>query len=80
MATPLFIEPKDLIDNSVLSGNIDDSKLIHVIKNAQTIHLQSRLGTQLYKGITQRAINGTLTVNDETLIDDYIHPFLVWRS
>lgn len=80
MATPLFAEPQDLIKNSVLSGNIDDAKLSYVIKNAQVIHIQGRLGTQLYKGITDRAIAGTLTTDDEVLIDDYVHPLLVWRS
>ena len=78
--TALFATPLDLKKNSVISGNLDDDKLNFVIKNAQLIHIQNYLGTDLYDELQVKALAGTLSAVQELLIDDYISDMLVWWS
>jgi len=76
--TALWCEPLDLKKNSTLSGDIDDSKLNYVIKRAQLIHVQSYLGTDLYEELQVASKAGTLTAIQAALIEDYIHPMLIY--
>ena len=77
MATALFATPLDLKKNSIISGNLDDDKLNFVIKNSQVIHVQNYLGTDLYNALQENAIGGTLSTEQELLIDEYVNPMLV---
>jgi len=77
MATALFITRSDLVRNTFLSGNVDTDKFIQFIKIAQEVHVQQYLGTKLYDKIGQDIIDGTLTVNYQTLVNDYVQPALI---
>ena len=48
MATALWTKPLHLKQNSVITGDLDDDKITYSIKNAQIIHIQGFLGTDLY--------------------------------
>jgi hypothetical protein len=78
--TALFATPLDLKKNSVISGNLSEDKLNFVIKNAQIIHIQNYVGTDLYDELQVKALAGTLSAEQELLIDDYVNPMLVWWS
>ena len=80
MATSLFCTPLDLKQNSVLSGDIDDSKIVYVIKNSQQIHLHNYLGTDLYVRLQEGVQNDNLTPDETDLIEDYIKPMVIWFS
>lgn len=74
----LWATPLTLKKNSVIDGNIDDDKLTYVIKNAQIIHITNYLGTDLYEGLQARSLAGTLTADEQDLIDRFIEPALVF--
>ena len=78
----LFISVKDLIDNSIINGNTDGSKLIHYINVAQDIHIQQYLGTKLYNKLRELVTSGDIYLAENSdykdLIDDYIKPMLIW--
>ncbi len=80
MATALFITRKQLVQNSILDGNIDTDKFIQFVKIAQEIHIRNYLGTDLYNKISTD-IAGTggasLTGNYLTLVTTYIQPMLI---
>ena len=78
MATALWTTPLHLKQNSVITGDLDDDKIIYSIKNAQIIHLQGFLGTDLYNGLQERSVAGTLSANDNVLINDYIESALIF--
>ena len=52
MATALFITRKQLVQNSILDGNVDTDKFIQFVKIAQEIHIRNYLGTDLYNKIS----------------------------
>ena len=51
MATVLFITRKQLVQNSIIDGNVDTDKFIQFIKIAQEIHIRNYLGCLLRRRI-----------------------------
>lgn len=66
-----------LKQNSVLNLNIDTDKLRPAIVDAQTLNIQTILGTTLLTKILTDIDSNTLSGNYQTLTDDYIIPALV---
>jgi hypothetical protein len=77
MATTLFINKTDLVQNTILNGNVDADLFINFIKIAQQMHVQNYLGTQLYNSFTTKITNNTLSADDLMLLKDYIQPMLI---
>tara|TARA_R110002050_G_scaffold78401_4_gene167402 strand:- start:917 stop:1417 length:501 start_codon:yes stop_codon:yes gene_type:complete len=76
----LFATPLDLKQNSVMAGDLDDQKIVYVIKNSQMIHVHNYLGTDLYNRLQEGALADNLTTAELALIEDYIKPMLIWWS
>jgi hypothetical protein len=76
----LFINKTDLVKNTAISGSMDLDKLIHFIKIAQDIHVQTVLGTNLYDKLQDDIVANTLTGHYATLVETYIKPTLVQWS
>ena len=80
MATALFISTADIKKNTILNGNVDEDKFLHVIKISQEIHIQNYLGTKLYDRLQAGMIAADLTPDEDTLLDDYIKDALIHWS
>lgn len=74
----IFISEQALKDNSIINENVDMKLLLPTIKLAQEKYILPILGTGLYNEIKTQITNSTLTVLNETLLDDYIQPCMVW--
>jgi len=77
MATALFISRTDLVQNTILDGNVDTDKFIHFIKIAQEIHIRNYLGTDLYNAIVTKINAGNLSGAYLTLTTTYVQPMLI---
>ena len=77
MATALFITRKQLVQNSILDGNVDTDKFIQFIKIAQEIHIRNYLGTDLYNKISTDIAASNLSGAYLTLVRTYIQPMLI---
>lgn len=77
MATALFITTQDLKRNSIIDGSVDVDKFIQFLKIAQEIHIQNYLGGALYEKISDDIVNGTLSGNYLTLVQDHIKDMLI---
>jgi len=77
MATALFISRTDLVQNSILDGNVDTDKFIQFIKISQEIHIQNYLGTDLYNKISADIIASNLSGDYLTLVNSYVQPMLI---
>ena len=77
MATALFISRTDLVKNSIIDGNVDTDKFIQYVKISQEIHIRNYLGSKLYDKISEDIVNGTLSGDYLTLVNDYIQPMLI---
>ena len=77
MATTLFITRKQLVQNTILDGNVDTDKFIHFIKIAQEIHIRNFLGTDLYNAIVTKINAGNLSGAYLTLTTTYVQPMLI---
>ena len=60
--------------NTYLHDNINDDKMNILISRVQDTYLQDKLGTDFYNDLQTKSIAGTLTNDEQTLIDDYIAP------
>lgn len=78
MSTVLLLKVSDLTKNTILGGNIDPQKYVHVIKEAQIFILEPLLGTKLYDKILSDFEDESITGNYQTLLDDYIKPILIY--
>ncbi len=80
----LFINEKDLKRYSVLDGNVDPSKFMQYIEQAQDIHVQAYLGTDLYEKVMSLIVNDTIDNSGNQkyreLLVSYIKPMLIQWS
>jgi hypothetical protein len=77
MATALFISREDLVRNTIINGTVDSDKFLPFIKLAQIQHIQNYLGSKLYEKISQDILNGSLTGDYQTLVNEYVQPALI---
>ena len=80
MSKALFITRHDISVFTAANGSIDSDKLLPFINQAQDIHLQNYLGTDLYNKIQADIVAGTLTGNYLNLVNDYIKDMLLHWS
>ncbi len=76
----LFITLKEIKRKSIIDGNLDSDKIIQFIEVAQDTYIQTQLGTKLYDQLQYEIINDSVTSVNQTLIDDYLKPMLIWYS
>ncbi|MFS4469109.1 hypothetical protein [Maribacter sp. 2210JD10-5] len=76
--TTLLITASDLTKNTIMGGNIDPQKYVHVIKESQIFVVEPILGTKLYNKIVTDFESESLTGNYLTLLNDYIKPILIY--
>lgn len=77
MATALFISREDLVRNTIINGTVDSDKFLPFIKLAQIQHIQNYLGSKLYDKISQDILDGSLTGDYQTLVNEYVQPALI---
>jgi hypothetical protein len=80
MATAIFVSRDEIIKFTALNGNIDTDNFLQWVKVAQDIHIQSYLGTKLFKKINDDLVAGTLSGNYLSLTNVYIKPMLIHWS
>ena len=77
MSKALFITNEDLKRFSLLSGNVDDDKIIQYISIAQDVYIQQYLGSKLFNKISDGIITGHLVSPYLELLEDYIKPMTI---
>ena len=80
MSKALFETRHDISVFTAANGNIDNDKLLPFINQAQDIHIQNYLGTDLYNKIQAEIVAGTLADPYLTLLNDYIKSMLLHWS
>ena len=63
-----------------VNDNLDTALIKNAIREAQDIHLQRIIGTQLYDKILSDIGSSSLTGVYKTLVDDYIQDFLLYAA
>jgi hypothetical protein len=80
MSKALFVTRHDISVFTAANGNIDNDKLLPFINQAQDIHIQNYLGTDLYNKIQADIVAGTLADPYLALLNDYIKSMLLHWS
>jgi hypothetical protein len=73
----LFVTRHDISVFTAANGNIDNDKLLPFINQAQDIHIQNYLGTDLYNKIQTEIVADNLVNPYLSLLNDYIKPMLL---
>jgi hypothetical protein len=74
---PLFISAEKLRAFTTTNQNVSDADLVPNILVAQDIELQFYLGSTFYFSIQDQVLNGTVTTENQFLIDNYISKALI---
>ena len=74
MAEFLFITPEELIQGTIIGGNVDVDKYITSVANAQVMVVEPLLGSELYDKIKTDAQANTLTGLYATLYTEFVKP------
>ena len=74
MAEFLFITPQELIQGTIIGGNVDVDKYITSVANVQVTTIEPLLGSELYNKIQTEAETDTLNGLYLTLYEDYVKP------
>jgi len=77
MSKALFVTRHDISVFTGANGNIDNDKLLPFLNQAQDIHIQNYLGTDLYNKIQADIVANTLANPYLALVNDYIKPMLL---
>lgn len=78
MARALFITEQFIKDNSPINGNVDDKYITTIIDMCQKVYIIPILGTSLYNEIATEINAGSVSSNNQTLLDDYIQDALLY--
>lgn len=76
----LFITEQTFKERTGASNNIDGKQLFPMIKVAGDIFIQPALGSKLYSRLQSGVDADNLTINEKTLLDDYITDTLIWYT
>ena len=78
----LLVSESQVKNQSIMEQNVDVKVLSKIILNVQEIHLKGILGSTLYNelidAVELKVVSGTtLSATHQTLLEDYIHPYLI---
>ena len=79
MSLVLFIDEQTLKDYSIISDNVDFKQLRPEIITVQDLYIQDIVGSGIYNELKTQIQANTVTANNQTLLNDYIQPCLMWR-
>ena len=74
---PLFVSAEKLRAFTTTNQNVSDADLVPNILVAQDIELQFYLGSTFYFSLQDQVLNGTVTTENQFLIDNYISKALI---
>lgn len=80
MATALLITRQDIVQFTVLGGNVDSDKFLQNIKYAQDANLRTIVGDDLLEKLESDVIDGSLTGDYLTLVNKYIKNYLTYSA
>ena len=80
MSQALLITRKDIVQFTVIGGNVDTDKFIQNIKYAQDAKLEPLIGKALLAKLEDDVITGTLAGDYLTLVNDYIKDYLTYAA
>ena len=80
MTTTLIISEEKLREFTDINDNLDSKLINNAVREAQDIYLQRLTGTTLYEYILAQIDANTLSGNSQTLVDDFVQPFLIYAS
>jgi len=76
MAQALFISEQFIKENTPIDGNVDDKYITTSISDAQKMHIRPITGTALYNEISTQIVNGSVSVLNQTLLNEYLQDAL----
>lgn len=79
MSLVLFIDEQTLKDYSIISDNVDFKQLRPEIITVQDLYIQDIVGSGIYNELKTQIQANTVTALNQTLLNDYIQPCLMWR-
>jgi hypothetical protein len=79
MSLVLFIDEQTLKDYSIISDNVDFKQLRPEIITVQDLYIQDIVGSGIYNELKTQIQTNTVSANNQTLLNDYIQPCLMWR-
>jgi hypothetical protein len=74
---PLFVSTATIKKYGVIENNVDDKLIAQTIIMVQDLQLQQILGSDLYNQIADQINASTLSVLNQTLLDEYIRDFII---
>lgn len=80
MADFLTITEKYLKEKSIVNENTDMKVITPVIILVQDKYIKPLLGSDLFDQIKSQIIASTVSANNQTLLDDYILPCMLWYT
>ena len=80
MTTTFLLSEAKFREFTDVNDMLDTSLIKNAIREAQDIHLQRIIGTQLYNKLLSDVDASSLTGDYQTLVDDYIQDFLLYAA
>ena len=74
----LILTENYLKEYSIINGNTDMKVITPTIQLVQDIYVHPLIGTKLYNEIIGQIDNNTVTTLNQTLLDSYIIPTMLW--
>lgn len=76
----VFLISEDVIKKgSVIDDNVSGDLIAVATETAQEIYLQQLIGSSLLRSLCNKVENNSLSVDDVTLLQEYIEPYLKYK-
>jgi hypothetical protein len=76
MSYTIFISEARLKKLTAVHANMEPDEIMPFVLQAQDIYIQELLGTKFYNGLKNRIVASSLSVAEQTLLNEYIAPTL----
>jgi hypothetical protein len=74
----LIVTERWIKDSGLINDNADPKVITPTIVLVQDVYIHPLLGTDLYEEIQSQIANDTVSVNNQTLLDSYVLPAILW--
>lgn len=73
-----FYDISKLYQHSYINGNVDEKLIKPTLAAVQDIYILPLIGTGIYDEITSQITSGTVSSKNQTLLNSYLQPTILW--
>jgi hypothetical protein len=76
----LLIDPNEIVEGTIIGGNIDIDKYVHIIRDVQILVVEPLIGVDLYFQLKTQVATNTVSIENSVLLNDFLKPIIKYQA